>query len=780
MRPIAFTSRLVSLVVLAVSHRRRAIRRLRRFSQQRSCPPQSLEMRVLPALAIPEVLTTEVEGFIGALAVDDSRVYWIEKPDAAGGSNGALRSISKSGGPVTDLLTIAAGRDARDMALDGTDVYLLTGSDGLSKVPKIGGPEQNISNNFGIVSQSGTRRGNNPLDLAFDRGLSRLYVSNLDTQGFGSIQSVSKFGGAVTTVRRADGLGDIAGGRRSAYWFEGNTGQIASAPLVGGATRTEVSGVGTGFAGVRVLKTDADEGLYWGNGDGTVRSFVGGTQSILANDYRSINYNGFAGPLVIDDYRGNVYYHSGTTQIRYVPKTGGASEELVINTIVAAMAVDNDYLYWATDFGRIRRVPLPTPSTPAPNLAPKLSNPSGGANNFAQNGPPATVVPGATVSQPNGLGFAGGVVRYSLAANAAPGDMLELAPNGTGPGQIGLSAGAVSYGGVEIGLIAGGTGGTPLLVNLNGNASPEAIQAMLRRVTFRTTGAGVSTALRTVLIEVTNSDAWTGSITAQVGVLAVQPSANQVTMYRAYNPTADYHFFTISFPEFGNAVGNGYRDESSGRPGFAVLDNLTAESTSIHRMYNLNTGRHYYTLSDGERDFLVTVGWRFEKEEGFMSASPVMGATEIFRLYNRNSGVHLYTENPAVKDSILARFPGIWEQHQSLGYAFSFGAPAASAAATAATHVAMLPSAARASAAESLGRSASGGVFIAGLVEGPGTSPTYDLAPVPASSTDETSETQPRLNPLRAAYFPSIGSDIIHVDRLFASLIDTGTLSLDW
>lgn len=140
-------------------------------------------------------------------------------------------------------------------------------------------------------------------------------------------------------------------------------------------------------------------------------------------------------------------------------------------------------------------------------------------------------------------------------------------------------------------------------------------------------------------------------------------------MYRAYNPTADYHFFTISFPEFANAVANGYQDEATGQPSFAVPDSRRVGSVPIHRLYNPNNGRHYYTYDSNERDGLVTVGWRYEKDEGNIYTSQVSGTTEIFRLYNNNSGAHLYTADANQKDGILTQFPGIWVQHNSLGFA---------------------------------------------------------------------------------------------------------------
>ena len=157
------------------------------------------------------------------------------------------------------------------------------------------------------------------------------------------------------------------------------------------------------------------------------------------------------------------------------------------------------------------------------------------------------------------------------------------------------------------------------------------------------------------------------------GTIADPPAPAIVPMYRAYNPYADYHFFTVSLAEFDNAVANGYRDES--HPPcctipFHVRNTAVTGASAIYRMYNPNNGRHYYTADAYERDSLRDVGWVYEKDEGFLHPTPEAGTTEVFRLYNRNSGVHLYTADAWEKDAILATFPGIWFQHTSVGYAY--------------------------------------------------------------------------------------------------------------
>lgn len=169
-------------------------------------------------------------------------------------------------------------------------------------------------------------------------------------------------------------------------------------------------------------------------------------------------------------------------------------------------------------------------------------------------------------------------------------------------------------------------------------------------------------------------------ITATIDVVGLP-----MRMYRAYNPVADFHFFTTRKAEFDNAVAHGYRDETTGRPGYSVLSAQGTGSVPLYRLYNLQRGFHYYTADPTERQILIglvpitsesfgKIGWRDEGIEGYVFNAPQSPATSIYRLYNLDSGTHLFTESAAVKDAILQQFPNSWREETQLGYAFEAAA----------------------------------------------------------------------------------------------------------
>ena len=75
------------------------------------------------------------------------------------------------------------------------------------------------------------------------------------------------------------------------------------------------------------------------------------------------------------------------------------------------------------------------------------------------------------------------------------------------------------------------------------------------------------------------------------------------------------------------------------------------EALDMYRMYNPNSGEHFYTSNQGERDHLVSVGWHYE---GIGWDAPLSGKP-IYRLYNKNAGDHHYTGSEKERDDLVAK-----------------------------------------------------------------------------------------------------------------------------
>lgn len=83
------------------------------------------------------------------------------------------------------------------------------------------------------------------------------------------------------------------------------------------------------------------------------------------------------------------------------------------------------------------------------------------------------------------------------------------------------------------------------------------------------------------------------------------PPANSVQMYRVYNPNSGEHFYTQNVAEKNNLVSKGWRYEGIGWNG-------PTSGNPVYRLYNPNAGDHHYTLNANEKNNLVSKGWRYE------------------------------------------------------------------------------------------------------------------------------------------------------------------------
>jgi hypothetical protein len=120
---------------------------------------------------------------------------------------------------------------------------------------------------------------------------------------------------------------------------------------------------------------------------------------------------------------------------------------------------------------------------PPPPNAPRIDYTSP-AVVYINSGEPRLIAPTARVFDADSTSFNTGQLKVEFASGGNDDDRLAIRHEGTAAGRIGVAGDVVSFGGVSIGSFSGGQGETPLLVTFNAHATLEAVQALVRNLTF--------------------------------------------------------------------------------------------------------------------------------------------------------------------------------------------------------------------------------------------------------------------------------------------------------
>ena len=118
-------------------------------------------------------------------------------------------------------------------------------------------------------------------------------------------------------------------------------------------------------------------------------------------------------------------------------------------------------------------------------------------------------------------------------------------------------------------------------------------------------------------------------------------------MYRLYNPNSGEHFYTSADYERQFLRAKGWCYEGIGW--VAPADS----EYPVYRLYNPNAGDHHYTMSEAERDMLTSIGWN---DEGIGWYSDAAETVPLYRQYNPNAktGTHNYTTSLAENNHLAS------------------------------------------------------------------------------------------------------------------------------
>ncbi|PLX35816.1 MAG: hypothetical protein C0606_17095 [Hyphomicrobiales bacterium] len=302
------------------------------------------------------------------------------------------------------------------------------------------------------------------------------------------------------------------------------------------------------------------------------------TNASISADGRYVTFESNASNLVDDDTNGStdVFRYDRNTNIiiritvdengdqitNYTPGT-----DAVISADGSTVAFESSAPILADDTNH--RTDIYVVGTLDFDTAPTIGNLDGDRLNYVSGSGPALLDQGsdATVTD-DATDFSGGQLSISISAGAdSTEDRLAIEDSGTGAGEIGTgggnftagSTGTVTYAGIAIGTYTVGNSSPDLTVDLNGNATQEAVAALIAAITYENTDTtDPTTGERTVRVVLTDTD---GRTSADSDVTVDVQKANTAPVVDngiSNQTTTAGEAFTLTVPT------NAFRDDDVG------------------------------------------------------------------------------------------------------------------------------------------------------------------------------------------------------------------------
>lgn len=233
------------------------------------------------------------------------------------------------------------------------------------------------------------------------------------------------------------------------------------------------------------------------------------------------------------------------------------------------------------------------------------------------------------------LGFSGDKLTHSYIVSLPYADKLKIA------NDIGLNNTACVQTGHYQQIINGNYTTTGVAYTDGSAAAQEFYYTNSVNGPFYRSGLGYSVTLKDTLVSL---DQLENDLNSYLNYIQQQKEAFLeycTEMYRIYNPNSGEHFYTSNVDEKNHLVSLGWRYEGVG---WIAPKN---SSIPVYRLYNKNGGEHHYTMNASEKDMLVSKGWKYEGI-GWYSADPNdASSVPVLREYNPNAFAnnHNYTKN---------------------------------------------------------------------------------------------------------------------------------------
>ncbi|MDR9405265.1 MAG: hypothetical protein RI580_17750, partial [Halothece sp. Uz-M2-17] len=161
-------------------------------------------------------------------------------------------------------------------------------------------------------------------------------------------------------------------------------------------------------------------------------------------------------------------------------------------------------------------------------------------------------------------------------------------------------------------------------------------------------------------------DGFTGELTEEDFVINEEitqppeedPSPAGEEIYRFFNTQTGGHFYTTSEAERDTVIENLPQYEFEGAS-FATAQPDDENAEEVYRFFNTQTGGHFYTTSEAERDTVIENLPQYEFEDiGFYAYEEDLSETiPVYRFFNTQIGGHFYTPSGEERDTVIENLP---------------------------------------------------------------------------------------------------------------------------
>ncbi len=196
-------------------------------------------------------------------------------------------------------------------------------------------------------------------------------------------------------------------------------------------------------------------------------------------------------------------------------------------------------------------------------------------------------------------------------------------------------------------------------LSATGNAvasAPLNVEEKLREAA-RLNSLELEAANRDAVLSPTESYAFSEKSTS---LAAIRKAASRVIVWRFYNQNTGAHFFTASESERDAIRANSaLRHLQYEGPAFETNNQPEVGLSPVFRFYNVQTGVHFYTISEQERDYISgnLSQFNFEGIAYYASKLPGDGLQALYRFLFTTRGFHFYTASASEAENVRNNLP---------------------------------------------------------------------------------------------------------------------------